>query len=100
MKIIAVNINKALDSGANVKDATERAWKLNKENCSGYKYVIGVSKGVIRGYFKLNGVTTDLSEPPRVKFDLVPCSPSEKDLIDRFIDDEGINLNGITTKYI
>lgn len=64
MKIIAVNINKGLASGASPLVATERAWKLNINTCSGYDYVIGISGGVIKGWFKLNGVHFDNIESP------------------------------------
>jgi len=100
MKIIAVNINKALASGASALVATERAWKLNINTCSGFDYVIGISGGVIRGWYNLNGVHVDHREPPRVKFDLTDCNPSEAMRIDNYINTMGIQLSKIRTKYI
>jgi hypothetical protein len=100
MKIIAVNINKALASGASELVATERAWKLNLNNCSGFDYVIGISGGVIRGWYNLNGVHVDYLEPPRLKFDLTDCDPSDAKKIDNYINKMGIQLSKIRTKYI
>jgi len=104
MKIIAVNINKALplNSLRATLIATERAWKLNINKCKNYTYVIGIAKGDIcsYAYFKLNGVTIDLTEPPRVKFDLSQCSQTEITNIDNYLSNNGIDLLGVTTKYI
>ena len=100
MKIIAVNINKALASGASALIATERAWKLNMKICGVFDYVIGISGGAIHGWYNLNGVSIDHLEPPRVKFDITDCSPSEVLRINNYIQSRGIQLSKIRTKYI
>jgi len=100
MKIIAVNINKALASGASALVATERAWKLNINTCSGFDYVIGISGGKIHGWFNLNGVSVDHREPPRVKFDITDCSSTDVSRINNYIRSRGIQLSKIRTKYI
>lgn len=100
MKIIAVNINKALASNPRptILDATKRAWKLNINRCKDYDYVIGVGNGHIQGFFRKTGEHIDLIEPPRVEFDLTPCNSQEENKIRDYCVNK--NLRGITTKYI
>jgi len=99
MKIIGVNIHKALSKKSTVINATERAWLLNKSKCAGFDYVIGVAGGQIKGYFKLNGVSADRKEPKRVKFDITACNTKEIRLINSFLGGGGHNLGHFVTKY-
>ncbi len=71
MKIIAVNINKALAAGTSPFDATKRAWIINEKKFRADipKYVIGVSRGDIKGFYELEAVNKDV-EPRRLKFTL------------------------------
>jgi hypothetical protein len=102
MKIIAVNINKALASNPKptVLDATKRAWKLKINRCKDYDYVIGVVNGVIIECFDKpkNGQHYDSIQPNRVEFDLTPCNIHDDNLIRNYCNNK--NLRGITTKYI
>lgn len=100
MKIIAVNINKGIDMHMDFKSATERAWLLNLEKCKKYDFVIGVSFGEIKVYYKLIDVTYDRHEIERVCFDLIPCNNSEISTIIKYIYRNKINLNRIVVKYI
>jgi hypothetical protein len=99
--IIAVNINRALASGLSIQNATERAWALSIDNCKKHEYVIGVVSGAVVGYFKLNNVIQDSQLPNRVKFDLIPCTGTDIQLIDDYISSNNISLDYIQRgKYI
>ena len=100
MKIIAVNINKALASNPRptILDATKRAWKLNINRCKDYDYVIGVVNGHIVGSFSKTTEHQDSIQPNRVEFNLIPCNPQDDNLIRNYCNNK--NLRGITTKYI
>ena len=100
MKIIAVNINKALSEGKNTIIATQRAWLLNQARCENFDFVIGVSTGRIRGYYVLNDVLIDLIDNNRVCFNLTSCNNEEKLRIDNFIKRRNTNLRYFVTKFI
>ena len=100
MKIIAVNINKAMVSTPklSVLDATKRAWKLNINRCKDYDYIIGVDNGNIKSFFRKTGEHIDSTQPSRVEFYLTPCNDQDEKLIRDYC--KNISLKFITTKYI
>jgi len=100
MKIIAVNINQKLAEGINLHEATKRAWILNINKCQKYSYLIGVAKGEIRSYFKIDDCLTDEKEPPRSKFKLTKCTLDEEKLIHNYINCNNIKLKYFVAKYI
>ena len=98
MKILAVNIHNQHNKKLSVLAATERAWMLDenkfKENLP--DFVIGVANGVIKGYFRLLGVSIDIIEPNRLKFTLTACNKNEIESIDNFT--KGKNLRYFVIK--
>ena len=100
MKLIAVNINKALAKKASAFDATKRAWKLNevkfRKNLP--DFVIGVASGIIKGYYKFEDVNTDI-EPKRVKFTLTNCDKNEISRIDTFTSERNLKYFVIKHKW-
>ena len=98
MKIIAVNVKDNIKNMSTVKQATQRAWKLNINKAKQQEYVVGVVLGVVKGHFKIEGASYDEQEKGRVAFELKECSLDEISSIDKFIND--VNLKGIVTKYI
>ena len=102
MKLLAVNISKLVKKDETnvdiIKDATEKAWILNKsklEKDLPY-FVIGVSAGVIKGRFVLEKVFDDV-ESNRVGFLLNECNEDEESAIDIFTD--GKRLKHFVVKY-
>jgi phage terminase large subunit-like protein len=99
--IIAVNIGKSITEGKSVLEATERAWKLNIDNCKTRDYVIGVVKGEIKGCFVLKDVFPDKLDSSRVAFDLEPCFAEEDENVRKMVQFSKVNLKGIQRgKYI
>jgi len=102
MKLLAVNISKLVKKDETnvdiIRDATEKAWILNKsklEKDLPY-FVIGVISGVIKGRFILEKVFEDI-ESNRVGFSLNECNKDEKLAIDIFT--EGKRLKHFVVKY-
>jgi hypothetical protein len=98
MKIIAVNIRHNIHTVSTIIGATRRAWLLNQAKANSCDYVIGVSNGTVRGYFKLHSVHTDIREPNRVAFKLTNCDSKERRIINASI--RIVNLSRFVTKYI
>ncbi len=102
MKILAVNISKALDRKdinniVKIQIATERAWKLNagKLILDIPEFVVGVASGIVYGYFNLKNATID-REPKRVRFTLNVCNEKDTRRIKIFLN--GKNLKYFVTK--
>jgi len=100
MKIIAVNISKALRGKTPILTATERAWWLRLDICKQFDFVISVAGGNIYSYYKLISVNMDILEPTRVKFELIECTLIEKKSIDSYILKSKCSVSGFVTKYI
>lgn len=101
MKILAVNIHNQLAKGLSVLASTERAWLLDKNKFEKNlpDFVIGVANGVIKGYFRLLGVSIDKIEPNRLKFTLTACNKVEIARIDDFIKDKNLRYFVIKQKW-
>jgi len=97
MKIIAVNISKT-SKNKSLLQATERAWKLNRNKAQKYTFVIGVENNFAKSFFKINNVSIDEKHINRIMFDLTKCSESDEATIKKYI--EKISLKRFTTKYL
>lgn len=101
MRILAVNIHNQLANGLSVLASTERAWLLDKNKFEKNlpDFVIGVANGVIKGYFRLLGVSIDKIEPNRLQFTLIACNNVEIASIDNFIKDKNLRYFVIKQKW-
>jgi hypothetical protein len=99
--IIAVNIHRSISRGNSVLESTRGAWHLSMQRSLEHKFVIGVARGKILGYFVLNGVNyfrTDPRKVRRVVFDLIPCDAQQQEQIEQYIGKA--NLKEFVIKYI
>lgn len=100
MKIIAVNIGKTYQKMPTI-DCARRAWVLDINNATGYKYVVAVVNGEIVETFEIKKLMQDLIEPDKIAFELVSLTNNPLDVqIRSYIASNNINLKGIITKYI
>lgn len=96
MKVIAVNISRTINT-MSVTKATERAWKLNYHKASKCKHIIGVSNGIVLGYFNVISIRIDRMKPDRIRFKIKKCTNRQENQIMNVINVQ--NLRNFVTKY-
>ncbi len=98
MTILVVNISQTIGNMP-IQQAATQAWKLNHERAQECDYLVAVTEGEPRAFFKVQEATEFAHEPRRVEF-----------IIDRFCNRNEIltiteklfnkNLSGFVTRYI